>query len=110
MPDVGPFEYIITLLYEIGPYNSGFNGPEPISWQDIDAWNRVTRYGISPREAKMVRSMSSAMVSASHEAKNPNMPPPYAEIDESAKIEHGEKIASAFRAFAKVVNAGKKSE
>lgn len=108
MPDIEPYGYIIELLYEIGPYKTGFNGPEPIGWTDIESWDNLTKYGLKPWEARTIRSLSVQMTNTMSQASDPHMPAPYTEYTVNAAEEHGKKVGAAFSAFAKVLSAGKK--
>jgi hypothetical protein len=37
-------------------------GPQPIAWQDIDAWQRVTRRRLTPLEVLCVRAADEALL------------------------------------------------
>lgn len=38
----------------------GFDGPQPISYADIDVWSRLTRTAIRPEEVRLLTSMDDA--------------------------------------------------
>lgn len=56
-------EYLVLLFYELGICESGFNGASPITWKEIDAWQRATQRKLSPWEVTTLKDMSKAYVS-----------------------------------------------
>ena len=48
-------EYIWSIFLELSAHRtSGGFGPTPLSWQDLDAWQRVTKEPITARERAWV--------------------------------------------------------
>lgn len=58
MPEMMGFQYLVQYLFEAGPVgNNGF-GPEPLSWQEIEAWSRLTQTSLDAWEALTLRKLS----------------------------------------------------
>ena len=58
MPEMTGFPYLVQYLFEAGPVgNNGF-GPEPLSWQEIEAWSRLTQTSLDAWEALTIRKLS----------------------------------------------------
>lgn len=58
MPERLGFEYLVHYLFEAGPVgNNGF-GPEPLTWQEIEAWSRLTQVKLDAWEALTLRTLS----------------------------------------------------
>ena len=56
-PDVDAY-YLVRLLMEIGPcLNSGM-GIYPLTWQEIDAWQKQTGVELNAWEAKTIKTAS----------------------------------------------------
>ena len=59
MPEMMGFQYLVQYLFEAGPVgNNGF-GPEPLTWQEIEAWSRLTQVDLDAWEALTLRKLSS---------------------------------------------------
>lgn len=58
MPEMMGFRYLVQYLFEAGPVgNNGF-GPEPLTWQEIEAWSRLTQVDLDAWEALTLRKLS----------------------------------------------------
>lgn len=59
MPEMMGFQYLVQYLFEAGPVgNNGF-GPEPLTWQEIEAWSKLTQVDLDAWEALTLRKLSS---------------------------------------------------
>lgn len=58
MPEMMGFEYLVQYLFEVGPVGSNGFGPEPLSWQEIEAWSRLTQTDLDTWEALTLRKLS----------------------------------------------------
>jgi len=78
-PPLPPLSHrrIYDLLMEAGPVEKGGMGPTPLSWLEIAAWRRNTAAWISPREAILLRRLSSEYLAESHAAEDQYRAPPW---------------------------------
>ena len=60
MPDVLGYEYMTALLAELGIVSSGGMGIAPLSWQEIDAFNRCGHLELTSWETMRLMDMSRA--------------------------------------------------
>lgn len=60
MPQVGEFGYLTALLAELGIVGSGAMGITPLSWQEIDAFNRCGHLELTSWETMRLMDMSRA--------------------------------------------------
>lgn len=56
---------------------SGAMGPVPITWQELDAWQRQTGMRLQPWEARAVISLSRAYAGEAVAAREDDAPAPY---------------------------------
>ena len=63
-------------LSELGFCDTGFNGPVPLSFKEIDAWVRLTQTDITPNEVLILSGMSKAYCSQYHSSGDINEPSP----------------------------------
>ena len=93
-----PAEHVTDWLLEIGPTSISGMGEAPVSWETIDAWQRLTGIELDPWEARTIRRLSSAYVGQRYEARKPNCPPPYNGADESV-VAKRDTVTAQFKAF-----------
>lgn len=72
-----PAPHLISRLTEIGITESGGMGPAPLSWREIEAWQRLTNVQIAPWEARLMRKLSLEYLAESRRAESENCPAPY---------------------------------
>lgn len=82
LPELDGAEYIIHMLYEAGTLTLGGMSAAPLSWQEIEAWCRVTEYETSVWERMLVKELSHAYVNELHAATEKNRPDPYIYVPE----------------------------
>lgn len=87
LPNLEEAAYLIGLLLEAGLASTSGMGAVPLSWQDIDAWIRVTESSPSVWQKLLVRELSEAYVAELNLASDVNRPDPYIHVDEVEKDE-----------------------
>ena len=83
----------------------GFNGPEPVTWQELNAWAQLTCSKITPWEASAIIRLSRCYVDQIHRSRSPDCPAPINEIDGLDLDKQRERIAQAFKSMAKIKSA-----
>lgn len=91
-----PAPYLVNWLFDIGP-SSGMDSA--ISWQDMEAWERINGVFLEPWEAKILRDLSRQYLYEGQEARRLDRAAPYngetADIIERRQSVD-QKIRSAF--------------
>jgi hypothetical protein len=72
-----PAPHIIDRLIEVGLSEAAGMGAVPLSWREIDAWQRNTGTDLPPWEARLLRRLSSDYLAMSRKAEDENCPPPW---------------------------------
>lgn len=72
-----PAPHLVGWLTEMGITESTGMGPVPLSWREISEWQRNTGVELKPWEARLIRKLSLAYLSQSHEAESETCPPPW---------------------------------
>lgn len=72
-----PVPHIISRFIEIGMVTNTGNGPAPLTWAEIEAWQRQTNIAQPPWEARLMRALSVAYVGEKGRAESENCPPPW---------------------------------
>ena len=97
-PDLPPIDmectYIIGMLFEVGPACANGMSVQPISWVELDAYQRSIGVALSPWESRTLRALSSAYVAESNEASAHDAPIPW--VPEGTR-ERRERIAKHIR-------------
>lgn len=62
MPGIDEFEWLASVFQECGIAGQGMSGPVPLSWQEIDAYDRITLGAYNSWALCMIREMSDAYV------------------------------------------------
>lgn len=84
-PSVEHYENLLEHLSEVGPVATTGMGIAPISFQEIEAWQRCTEVQLSGWEASTLRDLSVTYVEQYNRSESPNCPEPYQrEIDREA--------------------------
>lgn len=78
MPAIEWGNYILDFLFEVGPTMAVGMGSAPLTFAEIEAWQRMVGIELSPFEAKLLRSLSVAYLDESYAATKRDCPPPYA--------------------------------
>lgn len=72
-----PMPHLVARLVEIGLVSGGGMGPAPLSWEALDAWQRMTRVALAPWEARLLRSLSAAHIVEASLADDETRPAPW---------------------------------
>lgn len=72
-----PAPHLISRLTEIGLTESTGMGPSPLSWREIEAWQRSTHVRLAPWEARLMRQLSLEYIGESRRAESENCPAPW---------------------------------
>jgi hypothetical protein len=72
-----PAPHITDRLIEIGLTEAAGMGVVPISWREIDAWQRQTCVAIEPWEKRLLRRLSAAYLAENRKAEIEHAPPPW---------------------------------
>lgn len=103
MPPTEAGAYLLDYLFEVGPVMAGGMGHAPLTFQELTAWQERIGIRLSPWEARTLRLLSMAYISASHEAEARDCPPPWIpkRMSEQQREIVSRKIESALGARAK---------
>jgi hypothetical protein len=77
MPDVECGQYLLDILYEIGPVSSNGFGAAPVSELELLCWQLNRGVRLSPWECETVMRLSREYASMTHQARDPYCPPPF---------------------------------
>jgi hypothetical protein len=72
-----PMPHVIGRLIEIGLVGSTGMGSAPLTWLEIDAWQRLSGVQLGPWEARLIRALSTAYIAEGRKAESENCPPPW---------------------------------
>ena len=92
--------YLIQYLFDVGPIEAGGMGAAPLSHAEIQAWQCNTGIELTAWEAGMMRDLSKAYLSMSHDATRPSCPAPWTPhgVDERAKtVDVAKRVKEALR-------------
>ncbi|WP_066723580.1 phage tail assembly chaperone [Sphingomonas pituitosa] len=92
-----PMPHIINWLVEIGLSEAAGMGVGPISWREINEWQRATCVTLSPWEARLIKTLSTTYVVEGKRAESENCPPPWrSEVTEAEKKAEVSSLAAVF--------------
>lgn len=77
MPPADCADYLVAILFEIGPTMAGGMGAAPITHGEIMAWKINTCTALSAWEARTLKRLSLEYLSASHAAEARDAQPPW---------------------------------
>ena len=97
LPELEWGEQLISSLMEVGPAMPGMGGPVPVTYQEIDAWSRLTNTYLPWYESTQIRQLSREYCAEAVAAKDPNRPKP--------KLDQNINTESVNESFRKMVNA-----
>ena len=100
LPPVERGYYLVEYLTEAGVCMSSGMGLQPLSWQEIEAWQRATALSLTPWEVITLREMSEAYSTEYSASDNELRSPPYTpkvEEEDIARKEVSDKLKSIFR-------------
>lgn len=103
LPELGDAAYLIGMLHEAGLMSSHGMGALPLSWQEIEAWLRVTESEPELWERMLVRELSEAYVSELNQATEKNRVSPWTPPVEEVETVRA-TVVSRFLSFARQFN------
>jgi len=90
--------YLVKILYEdLGACTVTGNGLAPLSWQEIESWQRQVGIELTPFEINTLKKASEAYVSQTVFSRDPKCLPPVKEVIVDVADDKVEKIKSLLR-------------
>lgn len=86
MPEIDAGQYLLDWLFEIGPTTPMGMSSAPIAWGEIHDWQQQQGVDLKPWESRLLRKLSCEYLSESHEARDPNRPPPYGAMPRNPRL------------------------
>ena len=77
MPELECGDYLIRHLFDVGPTLAGGMGNSPLTYSEIEAWQRITGIELLPWEAALLRRLSAEYLAESSAATKPDRPAPF---------------------------------
>lgn len=77
LPEAHAAQYLIAYWQELGLCGASGFGPTPLTFLEIEAWQRSTALTLSPWEVLTIRRLSSEYVAMLSKATDPNMISPW---------------------------------
>lgn len=98
LPDVGAGDYLLSILFDVGPVVSNGFGANPISEIELAAWQFNRGVRLTWYECYLLRRMSRDYAAMLSEARNASCPAPYAAEADTAPeaVERRERKISEF--------------
>ena len=90
LPIVAAGGHVLTWLFEVGPTQQSGMGPTPITFQELESWQRQTGLELQPWEVRMLRHLSLEYLQESQAAVKSDRKPPYGSLQRSPAL--GKKI------------------
>lgn len=72
-----PLPHLVAWFVEIGMSEAAGMGASPLSWREINEWQRATGVALSPWEARLIRRLSTEYLAESRKAESENHPAPW---------------------------------
>jgi hypothetical protein len=85
MPPLEWGQHLIAHLFDVGPTMAVGMGEAPLSYVEIESWQRMVCVDLHPWEVQLLRRLSGEYLAESHKATKPDCPPPYGESPSLAK-------------------------
>ena len=78
MPALTCGDYLVNFLYEVGPTMAAGMGAGPLTYTEIEAWQRANGIELNPWESALMRRLSCEYASESHAATKRDRQAPFA--------------------------------
>lgn len=82
-PDLPPIdsalEFLIGYLFDAGPTSASGMGAVPLTWADLEAWERGSGVALQPWQARLIRQLSAEYLAEAQVADAHDAPPPWAQ-------------------------------
>lgn len=72
-----PMPQLMTWFVEIGMVENTGMGPAPLSWREIEAWQRAVGVSLDPWRARLIRQLSIEFIAEKGRAEDENCPAPW---------------------------------
>lgn len=90
--------HLVDRLWEVGPTSASGMGPVPLSFAELDAWQRQSGVRLTSWEATTLRKLSIAYLAEQSRAKKPDCPAPW--VDSApATAEQKQRLAGHIRSL-----------
>ncbi|MDR2325497.1 MAG: hypothetical protein LBE51_08880 [Acidovorax sp.] len=76
LPDAGPAGYLLRVLFDVGPLQSGGMGAAPLDYVQLQAWQQCHGTRLSPWEAEQLRWLSCEYFRELQRGEDPNAAAP----------------------------------
>jgi len=93
--------YLIDLFVEIGEALVTDKGLAPLTWQELDAWSRMTGIILSPGEARALIDLSRQYVHQFAVSVDPNCTAPYVDDEDTSGV------VAKFKMLAEILRGAK---
>jgi hypothetical protein len=100
MPKIEFGQYLLDYAFEIGPSNSGSDGPTIITWTDVKDWSDLVKVNLDMWEILVIREISKAFVAQYYMSQGSTVPSPYQPV-EIDKVKASSRIGGLLRSIAK---------
>lgn len=79
-------EFLVAYLFDAGPMSAGGQSQSPLTWADLQAWERGSGITLHPWQARLLRALSAEYLSESLTADAHDAPPPWVREADREKI------------------------
>jgi len=100
LPEVKTDKHILDWLIELSFCDQGFSGPVPLSYQELDAWARLTNVLLTWEEARYIKMLSQEYCSQYSKSGQRDAPPPYTTVDFDQQA-LADKVLASFRSHSR---------
>jgi hypothetical protein len=88
LPDIpAEYSFLISYLFDAGPISHAAQRGVPLTWADLEAWQRGAGVSLPPWQLRLIRHLSSEYLSESMIADAHDAPPPWDREPDRDKIE-----------------------
>lgn len=95
-PDIYATRFYIDALWQVGPAEFGEYGSKPISWTELNNWNRAAELGLSGWELETIRDLSGVYASWANKARSPDCKSPLAPVVQQSAEDIENKLLKQF--------------
>lgn len=98
LPPVSFGAHMIDYLFALSPYRGNGMGIQPVSFEEIRAWQLGCKHSLDGWEFQLLRDMSVAYTSSLEAADDMNCPSPWLPVlDDSKRKEIAVKVRNIFK-------------
>jgi hypothetical protein len=90
MPPIEWGSYLLDYLFEMGPTMAAGMGSGPLTFMEMEAWQRTVGIDLSPLEVRLLRRLSNEYLGESYAATKRDRPAPYGTAPVSQKARQKE--------------------